>query len=232
MDRSKASYFRSLPLLSGLRKAELDPIVASAQRMSLGRAEAVFRPGDPARHAFWVASGVVKLAIAVAKGRELTLHLHGKGQLFGEGALLAPDAPRHARASAHESAAVWAVPYEAFAPILALPEYSARLGRLVEDRRRRIERRLALLQRESLCRVAGVLLEIAEEAGVRDSRGVILGMKLTHREIAGLIGSTRETVSFALMDLRRSALVQVEERRLVIVDPNGLRLLAESDRRE
>jgi CRP-like cAMP-binding protein len=232
VDRSKAAFFRSVPLLSGLRKAELDPLIAAAQRLGLGRAEAVFRPGDAARHAYWVASGVVKVGVQVARGRDLTLHLYGKGQLFGEGALLAPEAPRHARASAHVSAAVWAVPREVFAPILALPEYSARLGQLVEDRRRRVERRLALLQREALARVAGVLLELAEEAGVRDSRGVILGLKLTHREIGGLIGATRETVSFALMDLRRSALVQVEERRLVLVDTNGLRLLAESDRRE
>jgi len=232
VDRSKASFFRNLPLLEGLRKTELDPFVSAAQRVGLGRADAVFHPGDPAGHAYFVASGVVKLGVAVGRGRELTLHLHSKGQLFGEGALLAPDAPRHARASAHQAATVWAVPREIFAPILAISTYAARLGLIVEDRRRRVERRLALLQREALARVAGVLLDLAEEGGVRDSRGVILALKLTHREIAELTGMSRETVSFALMDLRRSALVQVEERRLVLVDTNGLRALAESDRRE
>jgi CRP/FNR family transcriptional regulator, cyclic AMP receptor protein len=232
VDRSKTSFFRELTLLSGLEKPELDPIVTAAQRVGLNRSEAIFCPGDAAGHAYWVASGMVKVGVEIARGRDLTLHLYGKGQFFGEGALFAPDAPRYARATAHGKAAVWAVPRDVFAPMLAIPEHAARLGRLIEDRRQRVERRLALLQREVIARVAGVLLDVAEEAGVRDSRGVILALRLTHRELAGLVGATRETVGVVLQELRRSRLVQVEERRLVLVDTQGLRALAENERRE
>ena len=51
--------------------------------------------------------------------------------------------------------------------------------------------------------LASLLLELTEDFGVRDSRGVIINLKLTHKEMAALIGATRETVSFAILEDRK-----------------------------
>jgi CRP-like cAMP-binding protein len=53
-------------------------------------------------------------------------------------------------------------------------------------------------------------------------------LKLTHKELAGLIGATRETVSFAIVDLRRRGLVVTEGKRVVLLDAAALRQLAVS----
>jgi CRP/FNR family transcriptional regulator len=70
-----------------------------------------------------------------------------------------------------------------------------------------------------------MLIELSDTFGVRDGRGTIVNLKLTHKEMAGLIGSTRETVSFAILDLRKSGLLATEGKRVILLDEPALREL-------
>jgi CRP-like cAMP-binding protein len=79
-----------------------------------------------------------------------------------------------------------------------------------------------LLLRPAAARLAHVLLELAETFGVRDSRGVIVNVRLTHRDLAGMVGITRETASFAILELRAEGLVESEGKRVVLLDPAAL----------
>jgi len=77
-------------------------------------------------------------------------------------------------------------------------------------------------------RLALLFLELASTFGVRDSRGTIVNLKLTHREMATLIGTTRETVSFAIVDLRKDRVIENQGKRVVILDEDALRQIASS----
>ena len=79
-----------------------------------------------------------------------------------------------------------------------------------------------LLFRSAHSRLASLFLELSKTFGVRDSRGVIINLKLTHKEIASLIGATRETVSFAMIDLRKDQLIESEGKRVILIDEPGL----------
>src|SRR5690606_28387370 len=110
--------------------------------------------------------------------------------------------------------------------VLQYPQLALRMTRLISERRRRLENRVGgLLFKTAHARLASLFLDLAEDFGVRDSRGVIVNLKLTHKEMASLIGATRETVSFAILDLRRDELILTESKRVVIVDEPGLRRL-------
>ena len=50
-------------------------------------------------------------------------------------------------------------------------------------------------------------------------------MKITHQEMANLIGSTRETVSLTLSQFKRKGLIQNEGRRVILSDREGLKAL-------
>ena len=53
-----------------------------------------------------------------------------------------------------------------------------------------------------------------------------MALKITHQEMANLIGSTRETVSLTLSQFKRSGLIQTEGRKVILADREGLRALA------
>jgi CRP-like cAMP-binding protein len=229
VDLSRVASFRALPLIARLRKAQRDALDPIAVRVEHPRGAVLFDVGDAASYVGWVGSGVVRVSVP-AGPRELLLHLHLRGQAFGESALVGETHRRH-RAVAHEATVVWQLPLAALGDAarraLAIP-----IGQVIDARRRRLERRCALQARDASARLANTLLELAEDGGVRDSRGMIIAVRIAQREIAALVGVSRETVSAQLMALRRAGLVSAEERRLVLRDLPGLRALADPAREQ
>jgi CRP-like cAMP-binding protein len=65
-----------------------------------------------------------------------------------------------------------------------------------------------------------------EEYGVEDARGTLVAIKITHQEMANLIGSTRETVSLTLSQFKREGLIAMDGRKVIVTDFDGLRALS------
>lgn len=229
MDRGKGSFLGAFSMLAGVPAEALARAVRRAQPMSVRRREALWAPGDPVEHLFFVRSGVARIAVPVDTEHRLTLSYHGKGDLLGEGgcvrACTGEAVRRHTVASAHEDLVVYALPIHELRRLTeSSPEVARQLAQLVAERRARIEQRLGTLPYQSVpARVATMLLELAERFGVRDSRGVIVNLRLTHRQLASLVGATRETVSTVLAEFRRAGWVEVESKRVVLLDRDHLK---------
>ena len=54
-------------------------------------------------------------------------------------------------------------------------------------------------------------------------RGVLIAAPFTHQEMANMIGSTRETVTLTLGDLRKKGVIEIDRRRIVVLDREALR---------
>ena len=103
-------------------------------------------------------------------------------------------------------------------------EFASAMHRLMGERRLVAERRIdALLTRSVESRVAEFLLDASSRHGIPDSRGILIGVKFTHQEIASYVGSTRETVTLVLGAFKRGGLITTDHRRVVIRDIAGLR---------
>jgi CRP/FNR family transcriptional regulator, cyclic AMP receptor protein len=68
-------------------------------------------------------------------------------------------------------------------------------------------------------------LSLGQEHGIADERGLIVGLKITHQEMANLIGSTRETVSLTLSQFKRKQMIATEGRKVIISNSEALRAL-------
>jgi CRP/FNR family transcriptional regulator, cyclic AMP receptor protein len=66
-------------------------------------------------------------------------------------------------------------------------------------------------------RVAVALLELALEFGVQDTRGLLIRITLTQRQLADLVGASRAKVGQVLVDLERQQVVIREGRQLAVV---------------
>ena len=72
-------------------------------------------------------------------------------------------------------------------------------------------------------RLAEFLLKAASRWGIPEPRGVLIAAPFTHQEMANMIGSTRETVTLTLGDLRKRGAIEVDRRRVVVLDQEALR---------
>lgn len=227
--KTKGWFVRQNSLLGDLPERELELLDQVSESFDFRRRHTIWEAGAPANMVYLVRSGIVKVYKTNDEGRELTLHFFTKDALFGELAVVS-DVPHDTVAEAYEDCLLVGIAKDDFLRIMMRnAPLAMRMMRLVGDRRRQLENRVEnLLFRSAHARLAALFLDLSGPFGVRDSRGVIINLKLTHREIASLIGATRETVSFAILDLRRDGLILTEGKRVILVDEPGLKKLRDA----
>jgi CRP-like cAMP-binding protein len=168
---------------------------------------------------FLLAEGRVKLCSITPGGKQAILALIEPGELFGELSLVDPsNRDEHAEAMTPSTAIL--LPRDALEQLIAeSPQLALGVTKLIGLRRKRIERRLkSLLFRSNRDRLIHLLLDLAGQYGQEADGGVLLSIRLSHQDLASIIGATRETVTTLLGEMQLERLVKVARQRLVIRD--------------
>lgn len=227
-DEKRALWaLKRFPLVQDLTQDTLQRLASSMQLLELRRRHVVYLPGDPGRAVYFVSSGRIKISKVTRDGKELTLDYRVQGDIFGELCLI-DGGPREEMAEAMDQSLVAEVERDVFERLIqreGLVGY--RLSKILAQRRREIENKLEnLIFKDVNSKLAELLLRLGTEYGIDDARGTLVAVKITHQEMANLIGSTRETVSLTLSQFKRSGLIQTDGRKVILSDREGLRALA------
>ncbi len=183
----------------------------------------VYLPNENADAVFLVADGMVKVSSLGSDGKESILTFIGQGEVFGELALIDVGC-RDELVEAVSRTTVVMIPAEIIHRVIARrSDLALAVTKLVGLRRQRIERRLKnLLFQSSRERLIHLLLDLEEQFGQETTDGIQLRLKLSHQDMANLIGTTRETVTGILGDLRNEKLVQCQRCKVVLTQPARL----------
>ncbi|MDQ7819230.1 MAG: Crp/Fnr family transcriptional regulator [Armatimonadota bacterium] len=226
----KIWYLRQVDLFAGVDEAELRRLGERATLREFGRGSVILHPDEPQERVYVIKEGRVKISRYSPDGREQILALLGPGDIFGELALVGEAEPVHAEAFEHTL--LCALSRDDMAALLRRhPELMLHVLRTLADRLRVAEEEIAdLVFRTVPGRLAALLLRLAEASGHRHGGRLRLALRLTHQDIASMIGATRETVTATLSRLRAAGLIATEGRRIVVLDPEGLRRLSANTR--
>ena len=197
-----------------------------AQLDEARRRRVIYMPGDPGDAIYFVNSGRIKISRVTPDGKELTLAYRSTGDIFGE-VCLADGRPREEMAEAMESTLITALSRARFERLVSQHvRLSYELVKVLADRRREMERRTEdLVFKDVNAKLAELLLGLGHDYGIADARGTMVSMKITHQEMANLIGSTRETVSLTLSHFKKTGLIANDGRKMIITDRAGLQAL-------
>jgi CRP/FNR family cyclic AMP-dependent transcriptional regulator len=190
--------------------------------------EMIFLPGDKGDKVYLQKSGVVKLSKYSDHGKEVILSMVNPGEIFGEMALI-DKSPREHVAEAIMDSYVCIVDREQFMRYLQRnPEMSLQLTKIIGLKFKKLGQKVEdLVFRNVYQRLAGLLLHLLEVYGYDKQGKMYIYVKLTHYDIASLIGSTRETTTATLNEFKREGLIEFDGRRLVILNKEGLEKRAE-----
>lgn len=170
---------------------------------------------------YFILDGWVKIRTYNLDGREVTLNIIGKGELFGEMAAL-DEVPRSTDVITLTSTTIGSMPAQDFVKLLQTePLAGLRLAQLMARRLRQVNRRLRLRESDSQSRVADTLLFLAEGQGKRGETGTEIP-NLPHRELSSLSGLARETVTRVLTRLEKKGLISREQEIMCIPDVSAL----------
>ncbi len=226
-DKRTLWYLRKIRLLEPIPREDLAQLVPHVEIREIKRRQVVYLPGDPSDSVFFLVGGRVKCSKVSRDGKELTLSYRGAGQMFGELGALDDDSPREEMVEAMKNAIMLEVPAELFRGLLRQnAELCFGFVSMVGKRRRDMEKKLEHLAFGDVhAKLAFLLLELAKDYGLDTERGREIDLKITHQEMANLIGSTRETISTTLAQFKKKNLIHLSGRTVTIQDSKGLEAL-------
>lgn len=225
--QSKLWYLKQFNLFEEFNPAEMEALVPITHMEKVPARQVVYLPDDPSDRVFFLKEGRVKISKLSEDGKEVTLAILEPGEIFGELALV-DEGPRGTVAEVLEDTFICYIERLDFQKLLdRKPELALKISKLIGARRKALEVKIEdLVFRDVNARLAKLLLELAESYGTTVVAGVRIDVKLTHKELANLIGSTRETTTAALNDFRRRGLITNDKRRLIVVNRSGLESVA------
>src|SRR5438552_16912306 len=171
---NEAIYLKQVPLFAGLADEDIRGLMALAKRRTFRSGEVIFHREDPGQVLYVIKEGKVKISLISPDGQEISLVVFGKGECFGEFAIL-DGLPRSADAVALEKVECYTLQRSDFhnailknpkIAILVLEALSKRLrntNNMVED----------LIFLDVYGRVAKKLLALADAHGVKTEADVV-----------------------------------------------------------
>lgn len=210
-----------VPMFAGLSEDDLDRIDRRMVALSWAEGDRLVGAGDAADHLYVLAAGRVKVSQPTVGGQEIIVDVLVPGEPFG--ALGSPAEPPHTE-SVEALTTTCALRLEVgdFREILA--EHPPVALRVVDDLALRLAAargRLSLQSTSTVSqRVASVLLRLAQKVGQEraDDGGVLIQLPLTRADLAGMTGSTPESVSRAMSRFRADGIIDSGRRWTAIVD--------------
>lgn len=223
----KDCSLRSLCLPAGITQADverLDEVVQS--RLPFDRGQALFHAGDGLECLYVIRSGTVRTTQPGSDGEEQVIGFHLPGELVGLEAI--SDDVHHCDAIALERTSVCAVPFAHLAQVAArIPALQAQFHRLMSRELVQDQKHLVALGRRSAReRLALFLHSLGERLEATGFDGGDLRLSMSRDDIANYLGLALETVSRLLTKLGDEGVIDVDRRRVRILDPAALAAIA------
>ena len=206
-------------LFRGISEAEARKVSSLCSERKYRKGAVIYSKGDPGDALFILKSGKVRILALSDKGMETIVHILKEGAIFGE--LILSEETRAFTAVAGTEALTTVLSKGSLVELLAsIPTVSMNFNRLLSKRLAKVEMEFGDFGHSwSYTRLAKVLLRLCDEHGKETPKGILIPLRLTHEDLANLIGTTRETVTTQMIRFRRKGLVKRQDRFLVVNKP-------------
>ncbi|MCK4388990.1 MAG: Crp/Fnr family transcriptional regulator [Desulfobacterales bacterium] len=212
-------FLKQVPLFRSLNQEDGERLAALLRRQSLKKGEVLFRKGSEGTSLYVIVRGVIKIVLPSRMGDEVILAVFSEGDFFGEMSIL-DGMPRSADAVALEPAEVFVLNRSDFLSFLKNNEHA--IESILYSLSMRLRKTDDLL--EDTCflnissRFAKKLIELAEIYGRQEADAILIDLRLTQKDLASMVGATRESINKELRVLREKGLVSISEGAIRIHD--------------
>jgi CRP/FNR family cyclic AMP-dependent transcriptional regulator len=217
-------YFESVNLYSVLCPHKVKAMGERHTFNHYKKDEFVYFPDEAASHIYMIAEGRVRIGHYLDDGKEVVSAILTTGEIFGELAL-AGEEKRRDFAQAMENTTVCPLGIEDLKELMyENRELSFKLLKLVGLRLMKLERKMELLVfKDARTRVIEFLKDAASWKGKKVGFETMIPTKLTHKDIASLTGTSRQTVTTILNELKEKNLINFDRRKILIRDLENLK---------
>jgi len=204
----KEDFLKQIPLFQSLQVDDLGNLCDSIKTRSIRKGEILFHKGSEGTTLYIIKRGRIKIVLPSKDGDEVILAIFSEKDFFGEMSLL-DGTSRSADAVALEPCELLFLNRKDFLSFLKDNENAVQA--VLRSLSMRLRKTDDLL--EDTCflnisaRFAKKLVELAQDYGRQDGDYTLIDLELKQKDLASMIGATRESVNKELRVLREKGLV-------------------------
>jgi len=219
-------YIKKSDIFSVMSHEEMERLAGLSFMCEFKKGATIYLLDEPSEHVFLLKEGTIKISRLGQDGQEIILDIIAPGEIFGEMSLLGEDS-RSTMAQADEDSLICSIRKGDFFNFFsAHNDLAFKVLKLVGLKRVEIETRLEELAYCSVSqRIASLLTRMGKRHGIKENAGIKIRPRLTHRDIAFLIGATRETVTDHLNQMKAKGLIDTSFMSITIRNPEALERL-------
>lgn len=217
-------FLKQFPIFRDLNDYEMEPIIDFSHSKHYPVKTIVFMQNEPITDVYFIQRGKVKIYRTDYEGKEQIVNVLQTNDMFPhQGFFRKGNYPAHAEII--EDATLINIPITSFEKfLLTHPEVSIKmfrvLGGIIVDLQNRLEEKMLFTVYDQ---VVLLLLRLAKKNGRKIVDGKYkLTVQLTNQELANMIGSSRETVSRTLTQLRKNELIETDQVGSLIINFTAL----------
>ncbi|HVB22026.1 MAG TPA: Crp/Fnr family transcriptional regulator [Ktedonobacteraceae bacterium] len=217
-------YLKQVPLFAGLNDEGIRELMGVAKRRIFRTGEVIFHRDDPGQVLYVIKEGKVKICLISPDGQEMTLVVFGRGECFGEFAIL-DGLPRSADAVALEKVECYTLQRSDFHnAIMKNPRIAIQVLEVLSKRLRTTDDMVEdLIFLDVYGRVAKKLLELADTHGEKMENGTRINVRLTQQELASMVGASRESVNKVMGYFTDKNFISTDKHRITLLRPADLK---------
>lgn len=221
---SKLEFLSQFPLFDVLSEDELNYLDNYTETKTYKKYDHIFQEGESSDTIYFLTKGVIKLGSHSNDGREVIKNILHPHAMFGELGVVGEEKRLGFAEVMNEPAECLLLKVSDFRKLMDQNhKLCFNVINLVGGKLRKAESRLeSLIFKDARARIIDFLKESVEKRGRRVGFEMLLKHSLTQQDIANITGTSRQTVTSVLNDLRKSDLIYFNRRSILIRDMQKL----------
>jgi len=218
-------YFESVDLYEVLCPHKVKTIAERHTFNYFKKDEFIYFPDEPAHYIYMIADGRIRIGHYLDDGREVVTAILGMGEIFGELALAGEEKRSDFAQAMDDKTTVCPLSIDDLKQLMYdNRELSFKMLKLVGLRLMKLERKLELLVfKDARTRVIEFIKDSATWKGKKVGYETLVPTKLTHKDIAALTGTSRQTVTTILNELKEKNLINFDRKKILVRDLANLK---------
>jgi CRP-like cAMP-binding protein len=204
----KLFYLSQINLFDELPMEDIKIIDKISDMQPMKKGTLIFSPHQPFRALFLLKKGKIRLYRANEDGKQLTVDLLGDGNIFGETSTFSFNDDQ-VYAEAMSDIYLCVIGKKEFESLIEKnPKLAVKFIEILSARlKETYEMSEHIALRSVRYRVMSLLLKLSEKFGRRKKDWQTIDIKVTHHDLATMIGATRETVSATMSQLKKEGMI-------------------------
>ena len=214
----KEWYLEKIDILGQLLKNELSQLTQNALEKHFKTGELIFKPDDPGNAVFLIQKGRVKFYNISFCGKESILFFFYPGEFFGLSEIFGNER-RVCFAEAEEPTTVTVISSKKFEELLyKSPKISRVIIKILGTRLMQLCKTFEAMSSQHLrARTSLALIKLGNICGVENNGEILIETKITHKTLAAMVGSSRQSVTEMLNIFIKEKLIKYDEKKRIII---------------